>query len=92
MLYEFCIAFSSVIISFVLYFGFSNFFRHNADRGEIEDDEQIQYDERRDLDGKELLLVNVVRSYEKSPNRSNCLHPFHISIVLSLSFFPCHFI
>lgn len=57
MFYELTIAFSSVIISFILYFGFSKWFERNVD--------EIEYDERRDLNGKELLLVNVVRIVKK---------------------------
>lgn len=61
MLYELSIAFSSVIVSFVLYFLFLNFFESNNRNDEIDND--VIFDERHDLDGKELLLVSVVRIF-----------------------------
>lgn len=65
MLYEFCISFGSIIVSFALYFGFCKFFqikRHRkVDDDDTETDNEFIADERHDLDGKELLLVNVVR-------------------------------
>lgn len=61
MLYELSIAFSSVIVSFVLYFLFLNYFECNNRNDEIDND--VIFDERHDLDGKELLLVSVVRIF-----------------------------
>lgn len=61
MLYELSIAFSSVIVSFVLYFLFLNYFESNNRNDEIDND--VIFDERHDLDGKELLLVSVVRIF-----------------------------
>lgn len=52
MIYEFVIALGSIVAAFSVYFGFSNFFAQR---------DEVILDERRDLDGKELLLVNVVR-------------------------------
>lgn len=62
MLYELSIAFSSVIVSFVLYFIFLNFSESKNRNDEIDDNDVI-FDERHDLDGKELLLVSVVRIF-----------------------------
>lgn len=59
MFYELSIALSSAIISIVLVFGFLKYFQN--DRYNDDDDIKIEYDKRSDLDGKELLLVNVVR-------------------------------
>lgn len=54
MLYEFAIAVGSILFSFSLYFGFSKYVQSDSD--------DVVFDRRDDLDGKELLLVNVVRS------------------------------
>lgn len=59
MFYELSIVFSSVAISFVLYFSFFKYFQNNRQTHELDD--EITFDERHDLDGKELLLVSVVR-------------------------------
>lgn len=52
MLYEFAIAVGSILFSFSLYFGFYKYFQSASD--------DVVFDRRDDLDGKELLLVNVV--------------------------------
>lgn len=52
MLYELLIVFGTLAFTFIAYFSFYNFF---ASRDEV------IFDERKDLDGKELLMVNVVR-------------------------------
>lgn len=59
MIYELSIAFTSVAISFVIYFGFFKFFQNHRQTNDVSDDEVV-FDERADLDGKELLLVSVV--------------------------------
>lgn len=56
MLYELIIAIVSVAFSFLLYFSFQNFFHTIFYRSD-----KIQFVERRDLIGKELLYVSVVR-------------------------------
>lgn len=56
MLYELTIAIVSVAISFLSYFSFHDFFRRIFYRNN-----EIKYDKRHDLDGKELLYVTVVR-------------------------------
>lgn len=61
MFYEMSIVFSSVAISFVLYFSFFKYFQNT--RQTHESDDEITFDERHDLDGKELLLVSVVRTF-----------------------------
>lgn len=53
MFYEIVISVGSVLFSFLLYFGFNKFFQS--------DNDDVVFDRRDDLDGKELLLVNVVR-------------------------------
>lgn len=62
MFYELSIAFSSVIVSFACYFLFTKYFGNNVQNGEFDDDGEVKFDERHDLDGKELLLVTVVRA------------------------------
>lgn len=61
MLYEVTIAFSSVAISFVLYFSFFKLF--HTERHADESDGEPAFDERIDLNGKELLYVSVVRDF-----------------------------
>lgn len=62
MFYELAIAFSSIIISFIVYLGFLEIFRNDRSQNETEsDDDQIIFDERVDFESKELLLVNLVR-------------------------------
>lgn len=56
MLYELTIAIVSVAFSFLLYFSFRKFFQtifYQCD--------EIKFDERHDLIGKELIFVSVVR-------------------------------
>lgn len=60
MFYELSIALSSVIVSFACYFLFKKYFANNDQNGEFDD--EVKFDERHDLDGKELLLVTVVRA------------------------------
>lgn len=93
MLYELTIAFSSIIVSFALYFAFFNLFHR---RDEMGDNEPVQVDERRDLDGKELLLVTVVRNYDAVlvcpfivPLSSVCVFVYD---VLRNRLFACSFI
>lgn len=62
MFYELSIAFSSVAIAFVLYFSFFKYFQTN--RQVHESDDEVTFDERHDLDGKELLLVSAVRTIQ----------------------------
>lgn len=80
MLYELSIAFSAVAISFVLYFSFLKLFQNDR-RNE---DDEITFDERRDLDGKELLYVSVVRPDTPSPFLP--LHPLSSDLIVI-----CHF-
>lgn len=54
MLYEIIISLSSIFFSFLLYYSFFKFFYTN-------DGDDVVFDRRDDIDGKELLLVNVVR-------------------------------
>lgn len=60
MFYELTIALTSITISFVIYFGFYKFVQNDRQLNESSDDE-IVFDERADLDGKELLYVSLVR-------------------------------
>lgn len=64
MIYELAIAFFSVSISFIIYFSFFKFFQNNR-RSNASSDDEIVFDERHDLDGKELLFVSVVRQLER---------------------------
>lgn len=66
MWYELCIACSSITISFLIYFNWNWWFggerRHynNTDE-DATDVDNIVFDERSDLDGKELVFVSLVR-------------------------------
>lgn len=70
MIYELTIAFTSIVISFVIYFGFFKFFQNHRHPNDGSDDEVV-FDERADLDGKELVLVNVVRHKMITNNLQN---------------------
>lgn len=59
MFYEISIAFLSVFASFVIYFLFMRYVQNDHQINETED--EVVFDQRHDLDGKELLLVSVVR-------------------------------
>lgn len=56
MFYELTIGVVSVAFSFLTYFSFQDFFRRTFYRNN-----GIKYDERHDLNGKELLYVSLVR-------------------------------
>lgn len=56
MFYELTIAIVSVAFSFLLYFSFYQFFQTIFYRSD-----EIKFDERHDLNGKELLYVSLVR-------------------------------
>lgn len=56
MFYELAISFASVAVSFLLYFSFFKYFQNERQTS----DDEVVPDERPDLEGKELILVNVV--------------------------------
>lgn len=70
MWYELCIACSSVAISFLVYFNW-NWWFGGEQRDKLDnysdndyDDDNVVFDKRPDLDGKELLFVSLVRQFE----------------------------
>ncbi|XP_031620487.1 prostatic acid phosphatase-like isoform X2 [Contarinia nasturtii] len=81
MLYEFTIAILSITIPFALYFTFLKYFQNNL----LTHDNEIIFDKRHDLDGKELLLVSVLMrhgprtpadTYPKDPHINETFAPF----------------
>lgn len=61
MWYELCIAFSSVAVSFLLYLNLNWWFGEEQHHYSDNDDIDVIFDKRPDLDGKELLFVSLVR-------------------------------
>lgn len=62
MLYELCIACCSVASAFLLYFKFNWLFASKDQQNDNDNyDDDVAFDERHDLDGKELLFVSLVR-------------------------------
>lgn len=60
MYYELTIVLTSISISFLIYFSLIKYF--NLDRRIHELEDEIVFDPRHDLNGKELIFVSVVRN------------------------------